>query len=162
MQGHSTTREIILNNGDRTIVDAADYDWLNQWKWSARKGSHTTYVQRRNPETKSTEYMHRLIMGAEKGQEVDHIDRNGLNNTRANLRLATSSQNKINQRLRRVNTSGYRGVYWHRRGKKWAAQIWVDKEVRYLGLFVGKEEAAKAYDAAAKQYHGEYAQLNFG
>lgn len=156
MHTDCTTVEIPLTKGKVAIVDAADVEWLSQWKW------HSVGSYAGTKDGRKTMYMHRLITGAKPGEVVDHIDRNPLNNTRANLRIGTYRQNKINQKLEARNTSGFRGVHWHKQMEKWRAVINVDGKNKHLGLFVDKEEAAKAYDAAAKQYHGEYAQLNFG
>jgi hypothetical protein len=158
------TKEILLTHGKVAIVDAADYDWLNQFNWSAHKRKHYWYASRRNqwPAKRSaTVYMHRQILGAEKGLVVDHIDGNCLNNTRLNLRLATHSQNLLNQGLSSDNTSGYKGVSWHKIRLKWQAQISIDGKRKYLGMFDTAEDAARAYDEMASRHHGEFARLNF-
>jgi len=95
------------------------------------------------------------------GFEVDHEDRNYLNNQRSNLRLATKSQNQANSNLRIDSTSGYKGVTWHVRIMRWQAKIQVRKTRIFLGYFKTPEEAARAYDKAAKRYFGEFANLNF-
>ena len=106
-------------------------------------------------------YLHRLLTGAVKGQVVDHIDGNGLNNASENLRLCTPGQNRANCRKDRDNRSGYKGVTWARTSRKWMAQIVVQGKKQYLGVFVDKVRAAKAYDREAKKAHGEFAGLNF-
>lgn len=88
--------------------------------------------------------------------EVDHKNGNGLDNRKCNLRIATSSQNKANTKIRRDNTSGFKGVIWHKASNKWMARV-ADK---YLGLFRSKYEAAKAYNQKAKEMFGEFARLN--
>jgi len=105
-------------------------------------------------------YLHRLVIDAPDGKNVDHIDGDRLNCTRANLRLASYSENARNGRLRKNNSSGRKGVYWHRRDKKWRAQIVLNGKNIHLGYFVSIEEAAAAYDAAALEFHGDFALTN--
>lgn len=113
-------------------------------------------------------YLHRVIMNSMKGEMVDHINRDKADNRRTNLRVATASQNQQN-RVARVNTvSGYKGVIAYKNPRavktseyKWQATIGVNGKTVYLGAFVSKEDAARAYDVAATKYHGEFARLNF-
>jgi hypothetical protein len=99
-------------------------------------------------------------MNAPKGKIVDHRDRNGLNNTKQNLRLATRSQNNCNTMHRR-GSSKYRGVSREKETGKWKCKICFNGICIYLGLFEAEEDAARAYDKAAKELHGEFASLNF-
>jgi len=160
------TAEIALTQGQVAIVDAADFEWLSQWKWQPviRAGGNC-YVSRMFQQDDGTRVrisMHRLIMGATKGQVVDHIDHNPLNNTRANLRICTHAENRRNRKPNVNGASKYLGVYWLKSHRKWRAQIRVDKRIKHLGLFACETAAAKAYDAAARTYHGEFANPNFG
>jgi hypothetical protein len=92
---------------------------------------------------------------------VDHIDHNGLNNRKKNLRNCTFAENCRNTRLSSGTTSKYKGVHWHKRQKKWAAAIRCNNKTHHLGYFTDEAEAAKVYDKAAKKYHGVFASLNF-
>lgn len=105
--------------------------------------------------------LHRIITGAKPGQFVDHINGDGLDNRTENLRVVTAGQNRANSRKDRDNKSGFKGVTWVKSSRKWMAQIVVNGERHYLGVFTHKERAAKAYDRAAIHYHGEHAGLNF-
>lgn len=154
-------RMIPLTQGKFATVDDQDYDWLMQWKWCAYhdKKSNTWYATARIDVTRRMMPMHRLIMKAPDGVEVDHKDRNGLHNWRDNLRECTSAQNKLNRGPFKTNTVGYKGVY--RLYGKYRAKIGINKKQIHLGTFGTPEEAARAYDAAAKRLHGEFAYLNF-
>lgn len=140
------------------IVDAIDSD-LAQYNWCV-----THRYAARNVKRKLVS-MHREILSRKlerelvKGEEVDHIDGNGLNNTRANLRLATRTENGRNGRKRYDNKSGYKGVTWHKDDKRWQAQITVNCKNTYLGSFLNKEDAYAAYCEAAIKYFGEFANL---
>ena len=105
--------------------------------------------------------MHRIILNAPKGTMVDHINGNGLDNRKENLRLCTTRENNANQKKNRNNSSGYKGVAKASNCSKWRAYIRVDGVQRHLGNHNTPEEAARAYDAAAKKHFGEYAHLNF-
>lgn len=159
MQPQDTTRTIPLSKGYEAIVDAADYEWLSQYTWQAKvnaKGYVYAYTGN------ITNSMHRMIAGAAKRDEiVDHIDRDTLNNTRANLRIVTKQQNTLNSKLYKTNTAGYRGVTWHKGDKRWHAQLWTQDKKYHLGSFTDPEDAARAYDEAARQHFGEFAQVNF-
>lgn len=142
------------------MVDDADFDWLNQWKWHAskrkRKGREVFYACRVDGQCI---YMHRQIMGSPPGLQVDHRDGEGLNNQRYNLRRSTHAQNLSNSRKRAGCSSRFKGVYSRRSGK-WLAQIRFGGRSRHLGIFEKEEEAARAYNKAAATAFGEFARLN--
>lgn len=138
------------------MVDDEDYEWLRLYEWQVSKDK---CVKTHAPGMKG-KLIHRLILNAPEHLEVDHIDGNRLNNQRSNLRLATSSQNKMNRGPRKDNTSGYKGVSWHSQRLKWTARVKAGQKYIHLGLFDSKEAAALAYNATARQLHGEYAWLN--
>jgi len=157
------TRLIPLTKGQFAIVDAADYDHISSLKWHAVVYAHATYamhngVMKHGCREKNI-LMHRLIMNAPDGVEVDHHNGNGLDNTRNNLRFCSSSQNKWNRR--KTNKRGFKGVYFHRHSGKWHASISCRKKRYNLGYYNSPEDAAKAYDAAALRLHGEFTRLNF-
>lgn len=155
---------IPLTQGKSAIVDDQDFEWLSQWKWCAHKDKNKWYAMR-GVYTKGkviSVQMHRLILAAPQGREVDHWDGDGLNNQRHNLRLATQHENQRNRKNPNSNnTSGYKGVSWHKKDEKWVAQIIADGKHLNLGRFNTPEDAARAYDKAARNYYKEFASLNF-
>lgn len=159
-------KEILLPQGKVTLVDDEDYDYLMRWKWHTMENlSGNSYAVRSqiNPSTKKklTIRMHRVIMKVKKGEEVDHRDRDGLNNQRYNLRLCTSTQNNANSKRQKRSTSGYKGVHRYQGGQKWLARIEHNYERIYLGLYSTPEEAARVYDKKAVELFGEFARTNF-
>lgn len=149
-----------LSKGKYAIVDADDFEWLNQWKWTCF--SNTRYAARRfQKNNKATYvYMHRLIMNVSNNNQVDHINGDGLDNRRCNLRIVTIAQNHYNHKLLSNNKSGFNGVSWDKRLNKWVTCISVNNKTIHLGQYNNKIEAALAYNKAAKEYFGEYARLN--
>lgn len=158
-------KRIQLTNGGETTVDASDYEWLSQWKWRRQSGSTTHVAYACRPDRSSGKLvnvaMHRVILDAPGGMLVDHVNGNGLDNRRCNLRLATRTQNAINSRMSPTNTSGYRGVYWCKKNKRWQASISVDGKRKHVGCFKAPEDAARAYDKAIVAHYGEFARTNF-
>lgn len=158
-------RTIQLPCGRKTVVDTLDYIRVKNYNWYALKSGKTTYVYgyprgRRAPLV----LLHRLILDVPPGMEVDHRDRDGLNNRRSNLRLATRSQNNANrgkQRRKGGTTSRFKGVFWYPRTGKWLTQIRVDRKQYYIGYFTDEIEAARAFDRANLKMRGEFAVLNF-
>lgn len=149
-------KEIPLTQGRVAVVDDDDFQYLMQWKWCAHKYRHGyRAVRSTNP---GTEMMHRVILAAQKGEQVDHADGNGLNNVRSNIRLATHAQNMQNSR-RSPCSSGFKGARKH--GKKWESRIRVNGKQIYLGLFKSPELARSVYRKAAMHFHGEFAQLDY-
>lgn len=152
-------KEIPLSRGLVTIVDDDDYEWLTQWEWHATVAG---YAARNKPRPdRGIILMHRAIMTPPDDMVVDHINRNPLDNRRENLRVVTHRQNIINMGARKHNTSGFRGVGWDKEKRKWRVQIRNGTTNKFIGRFDTPEEAARAYDEAAKQLHGEVAVLNF-
>ena len=158
-------KEIPLTKGKVALVDDDDYPHLLKFKWHANRSArcHTWYaettIRYRQWEVLRTS-IHRLVLGARRGEEVDHIDGNGLNNQKSNLRFATRAQQSQNRRAHAKTKSGYKGVCPESGCSTWRAYIIVrGKEVR-LGNFPTKEQAAEAYNAAATKFFGEFAYLN--
>jgi hypothetical protein len=155
-------KKIPLSQGKYALVDDADYELVSQYKWSyAPRGgyaSRNAYLGggRKAPKRK-TILMHSLITGE---NYVDHINGNGLDNRRSNLRPCTHIENMRNTKLYANNKTGFKGVHYNKRDKKYQANIRVDKKLKALGYYPTAIEAARAYDNAAKEYFGSFARLN--
>ncbi len=152
-----------LSEGLFAVVDDED-SWTADYVWHPARRGKMVYAARhvRRPDGSWTkEYLHRAIAHAAPGVRVDHRDRDGLNCRRGNLRLASHAQNEQNRGSNRNNTSGFKGVTWYRRHRRWKAQIDANGIHRHLGYFERAEDAARAYDAAARELHGLFACLNF-
>ncbi len=156
---------IKLTKDQIAIVDNEDYRLICENQWYAQKIRDAYYAARR-PKKQKIIYMHRLILEnkldrpLEKNEFVDHINRNGLDNRRDNLRIATRSQNQMNKKTQ--GKFKYKGVSRDKNRKRWRARITFNKHRIHLGCFNDEIKAAKAYDEAAKKYFGEFARLNFG
>lgn len=157
------TKQIQLTQGKVSLVDDDMFEYLNQWKWCAAKNQGRWYAIR-SEGTKPfqrTIRMHRVVINPGPDTDVDHKDGNGLNNQRYNLRECIHIKNSANRSKNINNISGYKGVYWNEKAKKWHAQIMVSYKRIHLGLFQNPGDAARAYDEAAKKYFGEFARFNF-
>lgn len=146
------------------MVDDVDYEDLSKYHWCIVKMPKTFYAVRytcTNGKEKNV-YMHRHIMREEnKKLPIDHLDHNGINNQRSNLRRPINGQNQKNRQGQLGRSSKYVGVCWHKKDKKWQAAIAVNGKQTHLGQFDDEIEAATARDNAAKIHYGEYAHLNF-
>jgi hypothetical protein len=150
-------KEIQLTQGQMTIVDDLDYEELSRYKWHAVKIRGRFYAgNKSNPRR----YMHRFVMKAQPGIEVDHINGNALDNRRQNLRLCTHKQNLRNQRIQTGFSSSFKGVGWKKGNRKWRSRIMVDGVDIHLGFFHSELLAAAVYNVAAKKYFGDFAQTN--
>jgi len=157
-------RRIPLTEGKFTIVDPQDFYHLNNFDWVADGKGDNIYAVRHllsADEKANTVRMHRYIMRAPVGLLVDHRNNNGLDNRRANLRLATNSQNNCNSRKRKNTSSRFIGVHFDKRKSMWPVYIRHHGKRTWLGCFDNELDAARAYDRAAREYHKEFARLNF-
>mgnify|MGYP001180977569 CR=1 FL=1 len=151
-------KKIALTRGLYALVDDDDFEELNKWKWHARKGRYTWYASRKIMQKNSDGkwvhkkliHMHRVVNKTPNSLFTDHINGNGLDNRKSNLRSATNSQNLLNSRVRVDNSSGVRGISWHKTRKKWRVYISDGGRHRHIGLFSTLDEAIEA----RKQYLG--------
>ncbi|MGB8225255.1 MAG: AP2/ERF family transcription factor [Sedimentisphaerales bacterium] len=153
-------RRIKLTQNKFAIVDPEDYGKLNIHKWFAKNDKNTYYAAR--IEGKRKIYMHRQIKPPLPGFVVDHINHKGFDNRKDNLQVVTIAENNWNSRkTRKERSSKYKGVSRCKRTNKWRAVICVNGLDMHLGYYDEENEAAKAYDEAAKKYRGDFAVLNF-
>lgn len=156
------TREVPLNQGLVALVDDEDYERvITAGRWTATPNNRANLYagrKRRRPDGRwTTIRLHTFLTG---WPFVDHINGDGLDNRRANLRQATNAQNQFNKGLASNNTSGYKGVHFVRDKGKWGARIRFNGRQRHIGNYATPEEAARAYDEAAVELFGEFAWLN--
>ena len=165
------TKELIVESkrhGTHTVLyDEVDAHKIEPYKWHITKGHGTFYAKRGLPRIEgkrpSPVLMHRVIMDTPKGMLTDHINGNGLDNRRGNLRICSMSENMANRSKTVQNSTGYKGVYntGDSQLNPYSAKIEKNKKVYCLGHYATPEDAARAYDAKAKELHGEFAYLNF-
>lgn len=136
------------------IVDEEDHEKLLAYKWHLSNGYA---IKSQNYTTIS---MHKFMLGEIPGKEIDHINGNKLDNRKSNLRFCTRRQNQYNAKPKNTNKSGFKGISWDSTHKKWRAALSVAGRCKFIGNFVDKMEAVKAYNKAVKIYHKEYAWLN--
>jgi len=154
--------EIILCNQKcqevaRAIIDTEDIEKVENYKWAFGAYHHVTTMIEKN-----SVGIQNIIMGFKpiKNRIIDHKDRNPLNNRKSNFRFCTNAENSRNSSLRKTNKSGFKGVSWRKDRKRWTARIKLNGKQLWVGTFKDKLKAAKAYNAAAIKYHGEFAGLN--
>jgi len=160
-------KTITTTNGKSVIVDNANYAWLREYWWYAKKNKYTYYACRH--EGIRIIYMHREILGLKHGDGIlsDHVNGNGLNNLESNLRICNYAENSRNQtrkrryKDRKNTSSSFKGVSWDKGVKKWRAYIGCHGKSVYIGIFKNEKQAAQAYDKKANELHGEFAHTNF-
>ena len=165
------SKVIPVSRGLFAVVDAEDFVPVSSYKWCAFVGNHRNGVPlhyamhnipRRRGETRREKlFMHHLVLGVSKKNKVDHVNGDGLDNRKENLRLITPSLNMANSRKRLAETSSrFKGVCWFVPQKKWRASIMRDRKRTFLGYFDNEEDAARAYDKEAVRLFGDYARTN--
>ncbi len=157
--------EIPLTQGKFALVDAEDFAAVSLWSWCAIKGRKgVSWYAHANTEKagggRRYVKMHRYVLQPLAGLEIDHVDGDGLNNRRSNLRISTRQENSRNVPRHRDGSSRFKGVSWYRRDSCWRSCITVNDRQIHLGYFQDEAEAAAAYDAAAVRLFGEFARLN--
>ena len=155
-----------MSQGQFAIVDPEDYARLAQHKWHLAKCPTSSYAARwyrpRDGKHRKKIRMHHEVISVPRGMVCDHINGNGRDNRKANLRPATISQNVCNRPKTKTKTrSKYKGLEWDKIQRKWKVRIQLNGKKTYLGSFASEIDAAKAYDHAAKKYHREFARPNF-
>lgn len=160
-----STVTVPLTQGKVAIIDAEDWLRVSQHRWHAvRDGDYDWYARTKTvkPDGRRAVYgLHQFVLGLPPGTMVDHIDGDGLNNTRANLREATAAQNKANSQRYRTNTSGYKGVAKRTGYDRWQASVRCRGQRYFLGWHATPEAAARAYDRKARELFGPFAHCNF-
>ncbi len=155
--GAMMTKSITLTRGKVALVDDADYERINKHKWYINENGYAVRTQWMPPKKIR---MHREVMKTPDEMITDHINGDKLDNRKSNLRICNDSQNAANGRIRNTNTSGYKGVSWHKQNKKWRAYIVISGKQKSLGLYDTPREAAKAYNDAAQEIFGVFAKIN--
>jgi len=151
-------KEIKLSQGKYAIVDDDWYEMLSLVSWYYHDRGYARTGSKRDGIIVN-EFMHRVIMHTPKGMQTDHINGDKLDNRAENLRICTNSQNQQSTN-KGFGSSKHRGVFWYKRYQKWRTEIMLNGKVTFLGYFKLEADAAKAYNEAAKELHGEFASLN--
>lgn len=167
-----TPNKIIMNNdtllivlkskkyGDKEcVIDIEDYNKIKIYRWGVyknKKRSNFYCIARDKDKKRTTIKIHRLLLSVKKGKEVDHINRNGLDNRKCNLRICNTSENCCNREYSRKSNCNFKGVYYNKRFDRYIANIKKEQRQIYLGCFKTPEEAHQAYCAASKKYHGKF------
>jgi len=154
------SKKIKLTKSKFALIDNSDYKLISKFKWHTHFDGYNYYAARnvsasKNNGTRTTISMHVSLLGKIKNKEIDHIDGNGLNNQRKNLRWATHSQNLRNREIQSNNKSGYKGVSLHSCGK-WRAYCYLNKKQYHLGLFKNKKLADDAYKNFAQKHYKQF------
>jgi hypothetical protein len=168
-QRHAVLFTVEITRGYTVTLDYDDIEWVSSFRWYSlilKKGKSRIYAYRPTGDRNNRrfELMHRAIMmrhGWSGEGQVDHVDGNGLNNCKSNLRSCNSVENGRNRGPQTNNKSGYKGVSKHTQYERWVAQIKINGKQTYLGVFIDSRDAALVYDEAARQHFGEFAVLNF-
>lgn len=151
-------------HGDYTVLyDDEDHDKVSKYTWTLslkHKSTIYAYTTYMDKGFKKQLKLHHLIIGRKNGMVTDHIDGNGLNNQKSNLRFATIRQNLCNKSIQRNNTTGYKGVHWHKAAKKYMVHFKENGKLIYGGLYIDIIEAAKKYNELALKHYGDFAKLN--
>ena len=157
------TKRIPLTHGKFALVDDEDFAMLNQWVWHVRGQKNVLYAARSGRVSEGEKYfqMHEMLIERKAGMVIDHINGDGLDNRKSNLRLCTNQENTRNRGANKNNKIGYKGVSFLNKFQKYLAQISVRRRNYYLGLHEDPAEAARAYDAKARELFGDFAYLNF-
>lgn len=156
-------KAIPLTQGYEAIVGDEDYEELAKHRWHVQHKGNTSYARRdirTGPRSTLVVFMHGQLVSPPHGYVVDHINRNGLDNRRQNLRVCTQAENMRNRAANRNGSSPFKGVSWHKTKHRWFANIWVDGRLSELGGFMAEIDAARVYNVAALFFFGEYARLN--
>jgi len=156
--GEWKMKEIPLTRGKVAFVDDEDFDFLSKFKWYCTSHGYAQLRKKENGVTISIS-MHRAVLGLSKGEkvDVDHINEIKTDNRKENLRKCNRSENMRNMGMKASNTSGYKGVNFHKASKLWRSQIRLNMKSIHLGYFKNPEDAYNAYCEASKKYHGEFA-----
>lgn len=156
-------KKINLRNGHVALIDNVDLCRVSKFTWFERNGYVMSYIKNiyykpeLNNHPNRIQHLSKFILNASPNSIVDHKNRNRLDNRRKNLRIATRSQNQWNRSLQKNSTSGFKGVTWHKKDRKWHARIGINNQRIHLGGFKSKKEAFEAYKSAAAHLHGSFA-----
>jgi hypothetical protein len=159
-------KNISLPNKQFTIIDDDNFNDISKYSWrlvGAGYVSRGVRLKAKYGGKHKIFYLHREIMGAKKGEEVDHINHNKLDNRKSNLRICNHRQNHLNRKGDSMSSSGFKGVSFkgnNCKDRPWCTRIFTNKKEIYLGNYATPQEAAKVYNIAAKKYFGDYAFLN--
>jgi len=154
---------IKLTRGFCCKIDDEDFDLVSKYKWASNINRRTVYAKTNIKDEfgkVKTISMHRLIMGNPINLQIDHINHNGLDNRKENLRICSSIENRFNCNSYKGSSSKYKGVSWDKNANKWSSKIRINKILKHLGCFKSEIEAARKYNTMASLHFGEYANLN--